>query len=228
MHGIDTIFGGHAHDGLPVAVLVRDSGGTTLVTNAGSNSKFIGVTDFDVKAGQVTNLRYRLMPIFANQLKADPQMQALITKVRAPFEAKLSKKAGCHRRPAVPARQFQWQLGPADLRRTDGHAGCRDRVLAWLSLGHAAAAGWRLRRNNCRLDRARCEVRDLLDHAEEPQLAEGAVHSGGRVQAIGCGAHRQVAEAERSLHQTLTGWRGRPPAAHCRPAQSVPLTVSGQ
>ena len=92
VRGIDAIFGGHTHDGVPVAVPVRNPGGTTLVTNAGSNSKFLGVMDFDVKAGKVADFRYRLMPIFANQLKADPQMQALITKVRAPFEAKLSEK----------------------------------------------------------------------------------------------------------------------------------------
>ena len=92
VRGIDAIFGGHTHDGVPVAVPVSNPGGTTLVTNAGSNSKFLGVMDFDVKAGKVADFRYRLMPIFANQLKADPQMQALITKVRAPFEAKLSEK----------------------------------------------------------------------------------------------------------------------------------------
>jgi S-sulfosulfanyl-L-cysteine sulfohydrolase len=92
VRGIDAIFGGHTHDGVPVAVPVTNAGGKTLVTNAGSNSKFLGVMDFDVKAGKVADFRYRLMPIFANQLKADPQMQALITKVRAPYEAKLAEK----------------------------------------------------------------------------------------------------------------------------------------
>jgi sulfur-oxidizing protein SoxB len=92
VRGIDAIFGGHTHDGVPVAVPVTNAGGTTLVTNAGSNSKFLGVMDFDVKGGKVADFRYRLMPIFANQLKADPEMQALITKVRAPYEAKLAEK----------------------------------------------------------------------------------------------------------------------------------------
>jgi len=92
VRGIDAIFGGHTHDGVPVAVPVTNPGGTTLVTNAGSNGKFLGVMDFEVKAGKVSNFRYRLLPIFSNMLKADPDMQALITKVRAPFEAKLSEK----------------------------------------------------------------------------------------------------------------------------------------
>ncbi len=92
VRGIDAIFGGHTHDGVPVAVPVANPGGTTLVTNAGSNGKFLGVMDFEVKAGKVSNFRYRLLPIFANMLKAEPEMDALITKIRAPFEAKLAEK----------------------------------------------------------------------------------------------------------------------------------------
>ncbi len=98
VRGIDAIFGGHTHDGVPVAVPVSNggdtAGGKTLVTNAGSNSKFLGVMDFDVKGGRVADFRYRLLPIFANQLKADPEMDALISKVRAPFDTKLAEKLG--------------------------------------------------------------------------------------------------------------------------------------
>ncbi|WP_395688063.1 thiosulfohydrolase SoxB [Caenimonas koreensis] len=92
VRGIDAIFGGHTHDGVPVAVPVKNAGGTTLVTNAGSNSKFLGVMDFDVKAGKLVDYRYRLLPVFANQLRPDAQMDALITKVRAPYEARLNEK----------------------------------------------------------------------------------------------------------------------------------------
>jgi S-sulfosulfanyl-L-cysteine sulfohydrolase len=92
VRGIDAIFGGHTHDGVPVAVPVANPGGKTLVTNAGSNSKFLGLMDFDVKGGKVADFRYRLLPIFANQLKADAEMAALITKVRSPYEAKLAEK----------------------------------------------------------------------------------------------------------------------------------------
>jgi sulfur-oxidizing protein SoxB len=92
VRGIDAIFGGHTHDGVPVAVPVANAGGTTLVTNAGSNGKFLGLMDFEVKAGKVADFRYRLLPIFANQLKADAAMDALITKVRAPYESRLAEK----------------------------------------------------------------------------------------------------------------------------------------
>ncbi len=91
VRGIDAIFGGHTHDGVPLAVPVANAGGKTLVTNAGSNGKFLGVMDFDVKDGRVADFRYRLLPVFANQLAADPAMDALITKVRAPYEAKLAE-----------------------------------------------------------------------------------------------------------------------------------------
>ncbi len=92
VRGIDAIFGGHTHDGVPVAIPVKNAGGTTLVTNAGSNSKFLGVMDFDVKDGKVADYRYRLLPVFANQLKADAEMDALITKIRAPYLDKLNEK----------------------------------------------------------------------------------------------------------------------------------------
>ena len=91
VRGIDAIFGGHTHDGVPVAVPVKNSGGVTLVTNAGSNSKFLGVMDFDIKGGKLLDYRYRLLPIFTNQLRPDAEMAALITRVRAPFEAKLNE-----------------------------------------------------------------------------------------------------------------------------------------
>ena len=92
LRGIDAIFGGHTHDGVPLAVPVANPGGKTLVTNAGSNGKFLGVMDFDVQGGKLADFRYRLLPVFANQLAPDPAMAALITRLRQPFETKLADK----------------------------------------------------------------------------------------------------------------------------------------
>ncbi|MGV3571148.1 MAG: thiosulfohydrolase SoxB [Ramlibacter sp.] len=89
--GIDAILGGHTHDGMPVASVVANRGGKTLVTNAGSNGKFLGVMDFDVKGGKVVDYRYKLLPVFSNMLPADREMDALITRVRAPYEQKLAQ-----------------------------------------------------------------------------------------------------------------------------------------
>ncbi|MET3132071.1 sulfur-oxidizing protein SoxB [Oxalobacteraceae bacterium GrIS 1.11] len=89
--GIDAILGGHTHDGMPAPVAVGNAKGKTLVTNAGSNGKFLGVLDFDVRAGQVQDFRYRLLPVFSNLLPADPAMAALIDKIRLPFREKLAQ-----------------------------------------------------------------------------------------------------------------------------------------
>jgi sulfur-oxidizing protein SoxB len=89
--GIDAIFGGHTHDGVPTPVKVTNPGGVTLVTNAGSNGKFLGVMDFDVKDGKVSDFRYKLLPVFSDLLVADPEMTALITRVREPHEATLNE-----------------------------------------------------------------------------------------------------------------------------------------
>ena len=92
VRGLDAILGGHTHDGVPVPVKVKNAGGLTLVTNAGSNSKFLGVLDFDVKGGKAVDFRYKLFPIFSNMIPADPVMSKLITKIRAPYETKLNEK----------------------------------------------------------------------------------------------------------------------------------------
>lgn len=90
--GLDAIMGGHTHDGVPIPVKVKNRGGVTLVTNAGSNTKFLAALDFDVKGGKAVDFRYKLFPIFSNLIPADPVMSKLITKVRAPYEAKLGEK----------------------------------------------------------------------------------------------------------------------------------------
>jgi sulfur-oxidizing protein SoxB len=92
VQGLDAILGGHTHDGVPRPVEVRNSGGVTLVTNAGSNTKFLGVLDFDVRDGRVRDWRYRLLPVFANLLPADAAMDKVISAQRAPYLDKLGEK----------------------------------------------------------------------------------------------------------------------------------------
>ena len=90
--GIDVILGGHTHDAVPQPIGVANAGGTTLVTNAGSNGKFLGVLDLDLARGSVRDIRYRLLPVFTELLKPDPAMQALIEKLRAPYIAGYGEK----------------------------------------------------------------------------------------------------------------------------------------
>ncbi len=89
--GLDAILGGHTHDAVLQPVIVENAGGKTLVTNAGSNGKFVAVLDLEVKAGKVADYRYRLLPVLANCLKADTDMLKLIEKVRAPYAKVLSE-----------------------------------------------------------------------------------------------------------------------------------------
>ena len=89
--GIDAILGGHTHDGVPAPVIVANRSGKTLVTNAGSNGKFLGVLDLEVRDGRVADYRYKLLPVFANLLPADREMQAHIDKVRSPYQARLDE-----------------------------------------------------------------------------------------------------------------------------------------
>ncbi|HEY6862786.1 MAG TPA: thiosulfohydrolase SoxB [Burkholderiales bacterium] len=87
--GIDVILGGHTHDAVPAPVAVGNARGKTLVTNAGSNGKFLAVLDLDVRGGKVADARYRLLPVFASLLPADPGMAALIEQTRAPWRERL-------------------------------------------------------------------------------------------------------------------------------------------
>jgi S-sulfosulfanyl-L-cysteine sulfohydrolase len=89
--GVDAILGGHTHDGVPEPLLIENSGGKTIVSNAGSNGKFLAVLDLDIGKGKINDYRYRLLPVFSNLLRADPEMQQYITDVRAPYKAQLEE-----------------------------------------------------------------------------------------------------------------------------------------
>ncbi len=90
--GIDVILGGHTHDGMPAPSIVDNAGGKTLVVNSGSNGKFLSVLDLDVKDGRLVDYRFRMLPVFADLLPADPAMNALIEQVRAPYADALAEQ----------------------------------------------------------------------------------------------------------------------------------------
>ena len=89
--GIDVILGGHTHDAIPQPTVVANAAGKTLVTNAGSSGKFLAVLDLDIGKGSLKDVRYRLLPIYANLIKPDHDMQALIDRLRAPYAAKFGE-----------------------------------------------------------------------------------------------------------------------------------------
>jgi sulfur-oxidizing protein SoxB len=92
VRGIDAILGGHTHDGVPAPTIVENSGGKTLVGNAGSNGKFLVVMDLDIGDGGLRDYRYRLLPIFSNLLPADAEMARYIENVRTPYATQLAEE----------------------------------------------------------------------------------------------------------------------------------------
>ncbi len=81
--GLNAVFGGHTHDGVPRPVRVKNvEGSECWVTNAGSNGKFLGVMDLDIDHGKIKSMDYQMLPIFADALPADKELQAYIDQMR--------------------------------------------------------------------------------------------------------------------------------------------------
>ncbi len=80
--GLDAVFGGHTHDGVPKPLEIKNGdGGTCFVTNAGCSGKFIGVMDFAFDDGKLANVDYKMFPVFQDMLPADPEMEAFLTQL---------------------------------------------------------------------------------------------------------------------------------------------------
>tara|TARA_Y100001935_G_scaffold254446_1_gene263554 strand:+ start:15381 stop:17288 length:1908 start_codon:yes stop_codon:yes gene_type:complete len=82
--GLNAVFGGHTHDGIPEPVKVKNiEGNECWVTNAGSNGKYVGVMDFSFKKGKIEKLQYKMLPVFSDWLPADREMESYIDQMRS-------------------------------------------------------------------------------------------------------------------------------------------------
>jgi sulfur-oxidizing protein SoxB len=88
--GIDVVLTGHTHDAVPEVVKI----GSTLLVASGSSGKFASRLDLDVQGKAIKGFRYRLIPVFADAIKPDAEMAALIAKHRAPYEKELKRVLG--------------------------------------------------------------------------------------------------------------------------------------
>ena len=79
--GIDAIFGGHTHDAMPAPMIVENASGKTFVVNSGSNGKYLGVMDFEVSNGQLSQIHFNMLPIFSDFVKADEEMERFINEL---------------------------------------------------------------------------------------------------------------------------------------------------
>jgi len=88
VRGIDVVLGGHTHDGLPDPIVV----GRTVVINSGAHGKFLSRLDLDVRGGQVSGHRYKLIPALSKYIPEDPEMARLIRAIRAPYASRLVER----------------------------------------------------------------------------------------------------------------------------------------
>jgi sulfur-oxidizing protein SoxB len=88
--GIDVILTGHTHDAIPAIIRVKD----TLLVAAGSHGKFLARLDIEVKNKKIANHNFKMMPVFSDAIKPDPEIAAAVKKIRAPYEKELGTVLG--------------------------------------------------------------------------------------------------------------------------------------
>jgi sulfur-oxidizing protein SoxB len=88
--GIDVILTAHTHDPWPEVIAV----GKTLLVAGGSHGKFIARLDLDVRNGEIQDFRFKLIPLFAEAIAPEPEMNTAIRRAREPFAAELSRVVG--------------------------------------------------------------------------------------------------------------------------------------
>jgi sulfur-oxidizing protein SoxB len=90
VQGIDVLLSAHTHDALPVALEIDG----TLMISSGSHGKFLSRLDLKITDGRVADYRFKLIPVFADAIAPDPEMAALVHRIRAPHEAELGRVLG--------------------------------------------------------------------------------------------------------------------------------------
>ncbi len=83
--GIDVILTGHTHDAIPAVITVNN----TLLVATGSHGKFLGRLDLEVQNKKIKDYRFKLMPVFSDAITPDPEMSAVVNKIRGPHESTL-------------------------------------------------------------------------------------------------------------------------------------------
>ncbi|HPZ07774.1 MAG TPA: bifunctional UDP-sugar hydrolase/5'-nucleotidase [Candidatus Eremiobacteraeota bacterium] len=83
--GIDVIVGGHSHTKIDEARKVGD----TLIVQAGAQGKFLGKLDIDVdlQSKKIVSYTSRLIPVIADEITPDPEIEKII----APYLAEAEK-----------------------------------------------------------------------------------------------------------------------------------------
>ncbi len=109
VNGIDVIIGAHTHDILyrPTLVDNKVSQRTVLIVQCGSHGKMLGQLDLEIRDKRVSAFRQSLFPIRSSESQPDAEIQSLIQKLRAPYEAELKRVIGVTG--TLLYRQGTWQ-----------------------------------------------------------------------------------------------------------------------
>ena len=81
--GLNAIFGGHTHDGVPKPIVVKNQGRECWVTNAGSSAKFVGVLDMNIENNELKGMHYSQKPVISSMIPADKKTEAYIRHMRS-------------------------------------------------------------------------------------------------------------------------------------------------
>jgi len=94
--GIDVILGGHSHDVFQEpSVLQGKDGRNIIVTQAGSHSVYLGMLDVKVEANNDISIAgYEVKRIISDDVKPDPEVQAIAEAAYAPFKDYLDREVG--------------------------------------------------------------------------------------------------------------------------------------
>lgn len=90
VEGTDYILGADTHERVRVPLKAKYA----EVTEPGAFGSFVAKLDFVVEGGQVRDRQYALLDVDPDQYKPDPEMEALVQEVRAPFQTELDKVIG--------------------------------------------------------------------------------------------------------------------------------------
>lgn len=88
--GIDVIVGGHTHD----ILWQPEQVGQTLLLQGGSHGKFLGELDLQIEDGRVAGYQHRLIPVLAERVEANAEIQGMIDEIYTPFDTELQRVIG--------------------------------------------------------------------------------------------------------------------------------------
>ncbi len=90
LQGVDVMIGSHTHD----ILWKPEQIGQTIITQSGSHGKLLGELDLEIRDGKVVGFTHNLIPVLAERVAPDAEIDALIEKWYAPHRERLLRVVG--------------------------------------------------------------------------------------------------------------------------------------